>query len=532
MKKKLCTAVALVMCLTMLLSAFALVASVAGTGKTDPFDAFSQILSFDNLDAEDAGAWSDPAYIEMETGEYDVDPGSLSYKVSDDEKTVTIEYMVNDEKVSYTVPNDKNYLFGGYSATDDLNRPLYNSNEVGSYGTNGEHYVGLFYFLWHGEHGDSGVFDLQKILDQYGPSNQPGVLTGASTIKCGGYGPQNAMHWFAEPLYGYYYARDTWVMRKHVELLTNAGVDFLYIDVTNGYTYLNNALNLIKILHEFNEQGYDAPQIVFYTNSSSNAVVKSLYTEIYEKNFHPDTWFCIDGKPVIVATENTDPRYGRQNNGKIDQNLKEYFCIKEPQWPNESPRKDNAWPWMDFGWPNRPFRDAEGKLSAISVSIAQHSGSVCFSSSAFYGDYSNRGRSFFTPPRTLVSTELLKKCREAFDNDPTLTYQGLNFQCQWDEAHKHDVEFVLVTGWNEWVAQRQNGSMIGDPNAVFFVDTASMEFSRDAEMMRGGYFDNYYMQLTYNIQKLKGTAPIIVQDSRKPINVTGDFAQWAIPSIV
>ena len=58
------------------------------------------------------------------------------------------------------------------------------------------------------------------------------------------------------------------------------------------------------------------------------------------------------------------------------------------------------------------------------------------------------------------------------------------------------------------------------------MDLASVEFSRDIEMMRGGYFDNYYVQLAYNIQKLKGTAPIILQDARNPINVTGDFSQW------
>ena len=54
MKKKLCTVVAVVICLTMLLSAFALVASVADIGKADPFVAFSQSLSFDDPDAEDA----------------------------------------------------------------------------------------------------------------------------------------------------------------------------------------------------------------------------------------------------------------------------------------------------------------------------------------------------------------------------------------------------------------------------------------------------------------------------------------------
>ncbi len=56
--------------------------------------------------------------------------------------------------------------------------------------------------------------------------------------------------------------------------------------------------------------------------------------------------------------------------------------------------------------------------------------------------------------------------------------------------------------------------------SCYFTDCASTEFSRDAEMMRGGYFDNYFIQMVYNIQRLEGTAPIIVQDSRKPADET------------
>lgn len=95
------------------------------------------------------------------------------------------------------------------------------------------------------------------------------------------------------------------------------------------------------------------------------------------------------------------------------------------------------------------------------------------------------------------------------------------------QAIETDVPYVLVTGWNEWVAQRQNSEALrGDKTFVYFVDTASMEFSRDAEMMRGGYFDHYYMQLIANVQRLKGSAPVIVQDARRKIDVAGDFAQW------
>ena len=456
---------------------------------------------------EEAGKvvnWPDPEFKEMETSAEDTSEGTLKYTVSEDKKTVTISYEIKGETLSYTVPNNHNYLFGGYAGTDDLNRPIYDSNEVGSYKAD-ERYIGLFYFLWHGEHGDSGVFDLQKIIDEIG-------IDAADNVDCGKYGPPGAMHWFAEPLYGYYYANDSWVLKKHAELLTMANIDFVFFDVTNSYTYRHNALKLMEHLHNLNEAGFDAPQVVFYTNTNAENVVRELYNDIYSKGTYEDTWFCLDGKPVIIAPYSA--------------NIDDFFTIKQNQWPNDPAFKENGWPWMDFEWPQRVFKDENGDPHAINVSVAQHSGTVCFSHSSLYNNVSNRGRSFSNPDGYLSKTgkfnRVLKSSYEAWQKDPSLTNYGLNFQAQWDHAIASEAPIILVTGWNEWVAQRQPT----DDGWIYFVDTASAEFSRDTEMMRGGYFDNYYMQLVYNVQKAKGTAPIVVQDSRKPINVTGEFDQW------
>ncbi len=444
--------------------------------------------------------WAAPEYAEMTTTEQDSAAGSLKMETSEDGKTVTISYDVNGETVSYTVPNSYNYTMGGYAATDDLDRTMYTSADVGAYGSTGERYVGLFYFLWHGEHGDSGVFDLQKIIDEVG-------VEAAGSYKCGKYGGFGVMHWFAEPLYGYYYANDAWVHRKHAELLTQANVDFLYFDTTNGYSYLYNAKQLMKILHELNEQGFDAPQVVFYTNTNAESVIREVYYDIYKKGLYEDTWFKVNGKPVII--------------GPMEANIKDFFTMKQNQWPTEM-SKTNGWPWMDFQWPARLFPSAyDFDGSAISVSIAQHSGTVAFSDSSLYNNHTNRGRSFWTDKRA-NNTTLLQRYEE-WKADPSLTNQGLNFQAQFDRAIDSDAMYILVTGWNEWVAQRQNP---GNADRIWFVDTSSMEFSRDAEMMRGGYFDNYYIQLAYNVQKAKGAAPVIVQDARTPINVTGEFDQW------
>ena len=307
-------------------------------------------------------------------------------------------------------------MFGGYAATDDLNRSLYTSDEVGAYGDKGERYVGLFYFLWHGQHGDDGLYDLQKILDDLGP-------VGAQTAY-DRYGPLGTMHWFSEPLYGYYYANDAWVLRKHAELLTMANIDFLFFDVTNGYAYRHNAVKLMEILHQLNEEGFDAPQVVFYTNSSAHNVVKDLYNNIYKKNLYPDTWFMLEGKPVIVAP--------------YDANIDNFFTIQQNQWPNDPNFKENGWPWMDFEWPQRVFKDENGNPNAINVSVAQHSGTVCFSHSSLYNKYTNRGRSFVNPDDIASSdskfNRTLKTAYEAWKKDQTLTNYGLNFQAQWDHA--------------------------------------------------------------------------------------------------
>ncbi len=466
--------------------------------------------------------WPEPTYTAMTNTLNDYNTGSVTYTPSADGSNMTISYKVNGSTVSYTVPNDKNYLSGGFGGTDDLGRELYDSEDVGVYGTKGERYVGLFYFLLHGAeesggHNTSKVYNLQYILD-----------TAADPKDVANYGEQGISKWFAEPLYGYYIGGDAWVMRKHAELLCNANIDFIFFDATNGFDYSANALVMMRILHDMNEQGFDAPQVLFYTNTSSASMVSEIYTDVYQA--HPelsDTWFRLDGKPVIVATGITNTTH------------KNFFTIKESQWPTKT-NKTNGWPWMDFsanGVAQSVIAGSDGR-DAISVSAAQHQATICFSESSLFGG-NDRGRSY-SP--TLYSS--ITAYRNAWSVNKNLTKNGANFQWQWDNAHATDAEIVLVTGWNEWIADLKyptgtNGGL-GEyayaDHAPGFVDCASMEYSRDLEMMAfydpdgdgvdNGYFDNYYMQLVQNVEKRLGDAPVIVQDTRKPINVTGSFDQW------
>ncbi len=502
--------------------------------------------------------WTEePEYVEINPAPQDNRTGTLKYTPSADGQTVTISYYDPDAKqtVSYTVPNSNNYLFGGYAGVDDLDRSLAESDTVGALTANQERYIGLFYFLWHGEW--TGELDNGGVavnLEQQAAANSYssyGTASGAGQFA-----------YFAKPLYGYYQASDDYVLRKHVELLTNANVDFLYFDITNApRDYMARAVQLMGILHEFNEQGYDAPQVVFYTNANAINHIQTYYEGIYAANLYPDTWFMLDGKPVIVAPSITNHDNGDGTTEQLSvydhvlsgtTTIGDYFTVKSTQWPDENEDNipwgteanesttNNSWPWMDFHWPQTVYYDGEtGKDGAISVSLAQHAGNgnmsdtlLNYNTSGKVGGRYNRGRSFQSNDYTSSAVQYSASdwTNRSFyqnasftlwKNDKSASYAGNNFQEQFDYALTTDAKFILITGWNEWIAQ--NG---GTASAPSYVDLASVEYSRDVEMTEGEYFDNYYMQMVLNIQKAKGTAPKIIQDQRKAINVTGSFDQW------
>ncbi len=440
----------------------------------------------DSSNATDTAAES----TQQGTTEETVYPSELDNYAGTPAYTVDGDNIIVDG-VSY--PNKNNFNCGPMVATDDLGRELSTAEDTKNYSEE-ERQVGLFYFLWMGQHGDSGAFNMTEIIEKGGAD--------AKFASYKGWGPVGAMHFFAEPLYGYYYSSDKWVIRKHVEELTNANIDFLYLDTTNGYAYQGNSRALMEVLNEMYQQGWDVPKVVFYTHTWCADTVNDIYSAIYKPNYCPDIWYMVDGKPLIIAYDKASSGADSYVTDPVQRN---FFSFRMPQWPNEPSVASGGWPWMDFERPQRVF-NYNGKADAVSVSIAQHSGTICFSDSAVYGNNSNRGRSFHNGRN---------------DRSEKAYLYGYNFQEQWDIALESDAKYILVTSWNEWVAQRQN-----NPAKVEFVDTCDIEFSRDAEMMRGGYFDNYYMQLIENVRAAKGVAPTLVQDTRKLIDINGSFDQW------
>ncbi len=108
------------------------------------------------------------------------------------------------------------------------------------------------------------------------------------------------------------------------------------------------------------------------------------------------------------------------------------------------------------------------------------------------------------------------------DTAPGAVNHGYNFQEQWQRAFELKPPFVMVTGWNEWIAGQWGKP--GQP--LVFVDQFDEECSRDIEPMIAGHGDNYYWQLVANVRRFKGAPPLPRASASKTIELAGDFAQW------
>ena len=370
-------------------------------------------------------------------------------------------------------------------ATDALGRTLPGFEECGP--TRPGKYVGIFYFLWLGQHGRT-LYDNTKILAT-NPANPQ-------------YGPAGAFHWWDESHLGYYLSDDDFVIRKHAQMLTDAGIDVLFFDVTNGFTYDENYLLLCRVFEDIRKNGKHTPQIAFLANSNSATVVKRLYDRFYSKALYPELWFWWKGKPLILTPEDG-----------LTSQLKEFFTVRH-SWAWSNPNgwfgdgKDK-WPWLDHypqqpGWHDNPDSPEESPVCA-----AQH-------------PTSNIGRSFHNGKQPL--------------SDQIASDKGLCFAEQWRRALEVDAELIFITGWNEWVAQRfvkqanqPPGQFIGrklEVGETFFVDQYDQEYSRDIEPMRGAHSDNYYYQMVDGIRRFKGVRQRAKASAPKTIRINSDFDQW------
>jgi hypothetical protein len=177
-------------------------------------------------------------------------------------------------------------------ATDGLGRELVTAGQVGARRRNKT--VGIFYFIWLGRHGERGPYDISRILTE-----DPTAMKNPDSPLWGGVGVPH--HW-GESIFGYYVSDDNSVLRKHAQMLGDAGVDMVVFDVTNQLTYPESWQALGRVFDEMRRAGNRVPQIAFLCPFwEPRKVVRELWSELYGKQLYPDLWFRWEGKPLILA---------------------------------------------------------------------------------------------------------------------------------------------------------------------------------------------------------------------------------------
>ncbi len=377
-----------------------------------------------------------------------------------------------------------------WPATDALGRRLPLADEVGP--PKQGRFVGIFYFLWHNDRGGrsphwNAPYDVSRIL-----AEDPEALKKPDSPL---WGPIGTYHYWGEPLYGYYLSTDPWVLRRHAQLLADAGVDTLIFDTTNALTYPEIYTQLCQVFRQVWKEGGRTPRVCFMVNTEAGKTAQRLYEDLYKPGRFAEIWFRWQGKPLLIC----DPE-------QASPDVRAFFTLRKAHWPFQMVDTPYAWHWEATYPQPYGYTDDPAKPEEVNVSVAQNlrasDGKVTNMSS---GDA--RGRSFHAG-RT--------------DPAPDAVNRGYNFQEQWTRAFQLDPPFVMVTGWNEWIAGRW-----GEPGGpIVFVDQFDEEYSRDIEPMKGGHGDNYYWQLVANVRRYKGSPPLPAASAPKTIRVRGGFDQW------
>lgn len=386
-------------------------------------------------------------------------------------------------------------------ATDGIGRSVATSAPNGV--IRKDRYVGIFYFIWQGAHGydrntkkneDEGVkeklpsdtlspYDISKLLAE-NPQNPK-------------YGPNHAFHHWGEPYFGYYLPDDEWIIRKHGQMLSDAGVDVLILDATNSTIYLPQVTKIVETFRKMRQEGQTTPEFAFIINSSPEKTVTRLYEQLYKKGLFKDLWFNWKGKPLLLCPPEA-----------LNDETRAFFSVRQ-SWAWSKKEKwfadgKDKWTWLDHTPQSYGWHESKDKAEQISVAIAEH-------------PISNIGRSFHDGKQPEIAQSGL----------------GLYFSEQWKRALDVDPEFVFVTGWNEWVAMRfmdgRAKKMMHNPidsGETYFVDLYNAEYSRDAEPVKGAFNDNYYYQLVDHIRKYKGSRATPVYTSMNDVKIDGKFKDW------
>ncbi len=418
----------------------------------------------------------------------------------DGSKTVPPEYVIPDDDIL----NVRSAYPDTWSAIDGLGRTLPMNGETGDVRKN--KYVAMFYWSWHNDNAGAEPFNVTEFMEKYPEAK--------NDYKFKEWPKSGTAYFWNEPVYGYYRTTDRWVIRKHAELLADAGVDVIFFDNTNGTFIWKSSYKVIfDVFEQARKDGVKAPAISFllpFNETAPEVVIQleMLYLDIYRNEKYQDLWFYKDGKPLILASSK------KLGSSPLHKEIKKFFTFRPGQpaydGSNGSIKK---WGWLSI-YPQDIYYATTSdfknkKPEQMSVGVSQNSSPdvLC---TAMNGE-NIFGRSY------------THKDGFAHYAEENSSLYGYNFAEQWEYALEVDPDYIFVTGWNEWTAGRQE-LWGGVENA--FADEFTDEYSRDIEPTKGKLKDHYYYQLVSYVRRFKGTNPVPAASDKVSIDIKGDISQW------
>ena len=294
--------------------------------------------------------------------------------------------------------------------------------------------------------------------------------------------------------------------------------------------------------------GNDVPQFCFWAfNGPVTNVVQQLYDRYYKTGKYRDSWFIWQGKPLLLYNANPDVD-ANHTGGGMDKNdyspeVKQFFTLRNMWWGyyewggKRFVGTEDNWSFgLDLGddrvaalTPQELCSRHNGRLEEFAVTPAQHPVSVIGKSWTRQGgepklDETDMPRRAYVP--------WLKE-----EKDDPVQY-GIYFQDRWEECLEVDPDFVYLNDWNEWTAGRYKSGIdpsgqlpgpttfLGRENPFYFVDQYNAEFCRTIAPMKGGFTDNYYMQMVQNIRRYKDVSELPKAKGYTSIRIDGDFKDW------
>lgn len=433
-------------------------------------------------------------------------------------------------------------------ATDGLGRTLPSAVEAPLKHDGKPRTVGIFYVTWHTAHLHDGHpygGDVTKVLEANAEARHDGSLWPRPSA-------QGSYHW-GEPEYGYFLSQDRYVLRHDLSMLADAGVDVLVLDVTNAVCYWDEWEALFQTMDEMQAEGNRVPKFCFWAfNGNVITVVQSLYERYYKTPRYQDHWFYWHGKPLLLYNDtpsvDANPGGGEKNLADYSPEVKEFFTLRGMWWGyyewagGRYVGTEDRWSFgLDLGQkqvaalsPEELCARHEGRLEEIPVTPAQHPISIIGKS------WTRKDGEPKLDDRDMPLPSFVPATGEVKDNP---TQYGIYFQERWDEALQADPEFIFLNDWNEWTAGKyRNGK---DPsgqadlhidflgrkdNPFYFVDQYNAEFNRTIAPMKGGWTDNYYMQMVQNIRRYKGVETMPAFTGYNRITLDGDLQEWPTQS--